>query len=155
MRNFLLPVSFIVSAKVCIFPLNMCDTIIYVARWWEKYLSKRSPLKDTCSWRDKPEPCLTMFFGWLKNLLWKIQANARVQISMCWQGIFEKFRASFDIDQKVHFFIKRGRTMLVNQKDLKIISDQQNKVWHYKTIKKGVPPVMKTFNIAPKTTRPM
>ena len=25
--------------------------IIYVARWWEKYLSKRSPLKHTCSWR--------------------------------------------------------------------------------------------------------
>ena len=23
------------------------------ARWWEKYLSKRSPLKHTCSWRDK------------------------------------------------------------------------------------------------------
>ena len=45
--------------------------------------------------------------------------------------------------------------MLVNQKDLKIISDQQNKVRHYKTIKKGVPPVRKSFNIAPKTTRPM
>ena len=24
------------------------------ARWWEKYLSKCSPLKHTCSWRDKP-----------------------------------------------------------------------------------------------------
>ena len=23
------------------------------ARWWKKYLSKRSPLKHTCSWRDK------------------------------------------------------------------------------------------------------
>ena len=23
------------------------------ARWWEKYLSKRSPLKHTCSWHDK------------------------------------------------------------------------------------------------------
>ena len=23
------------------------------ARWWEKYLLKRSPLKHTCSWRDK------------------------------------------------------------------------------------------------------
>ena len=22
-------------------------------RWWEKYLSKHSPLKHTCSWRDK------------------------------------------------------------------------------------------------------
>ena len=22
------------------------------ARWWEKYLSKRSPSKHTCSWRD-------------------------------------------------------------------------------------------------------
>ena len=25
----------------------------YFSRWWEKYLSKRSPLKHTCSWRDK------------------------------------------------------------------------------------------------------
>ena len=31
----------------------MRDIIIYVARWWEKYLSKRSPLKHTCSWNDK------------------------------------------------------------------------------------------------------
>ena len=45
--------------------------------------------------------------------------------------------------------------MLVNQKDQKIISDQPNRIWHYKTIKKGVPPVRKGFNIAPKTTRPM
>ena len=35
------------------FPLNMCDIIIYIARWWEKYLSKRSLIKHTCSWRDK------------------------------------------------------------------------------------------------------
>ena len=39
--------------KVRIFPLNMRDIIIYVARWWEKYLSKRSLRKNTCSWRDK------------------------------------------------------------------------------------------------------
>ena len=29
------------------------DIIIYVAWWWEKYLSKRSLIKHTCSWRDK------------------------------------------------------------------------------------------------------
>ena len=45
--------------------------------------------------------------------------------------------------------------VLVNQKDLKIISDQQNKVRPYETIKAGVPPVRKSFNIAPKTTKPM
>ena len=39
--------------KVCIFPLNMRNIIIYVARLWEKYLSKRNPLKHTCSCRDK------------------------------------------------------------------------------------------------------
>ena len=39
--------------KVRIFPLNMRDIIIYVPWWWEKYLSKRSPLKHTCSRRDK------------------------------------------------------------------------------------------------------
>ena len=41
-----------VSVKVRIFPLNMCDIIIFAAQWWEKYLSKRSLLKHTCSWRD-------------------------------------------------------------------------------------------------------
>ena len=51
--QLLLTVSFIVPVKVRIFPLNMHDIIIYVARWWEKYLSKRSPLKHPCSWRDK------------------------------------------------------------------------------------------------------
>ena len=39
------------SVQVRIFPLNMCDIIIYVARWWEKHLSKRSLIKHTCSWR--------------------------------------------------------------------------------------------------------
>ena len=32
---------------------NMRNIIIYVARWWEKYLSKHSLIKYTCSWRDK------------------------------------------------------------------------------------------------------
>ena len=31
----------------------MGDIIIYVARWWEKYFSKRSLIKHTCSWRYK------------------------------------------------------------------------------------------------------
>ena len=53
MHNFFLSVSFIVSVKVRIFHLNICDIIIYVAQWWEKYLSKRSLLKHTFSWRDK------------------------------------------------------------------------------------------------------
>ena len=47
LRNFFLSVSFIVSVNVCIFPLNMPDIVIYVALWWEKYLSKRRPLKHT------------------------------------------------------------------------------------------------------------
>ena len=41
-----------VSVKVRIFPLNMRDIIIFAAQWWEKYLSKRSLLKHTCSWCD-------------------------------------------------------------------------------------------------------
>ena len=53
MHNFFLSVSFIVSVKVHIFPLNMHDIIIYVTQWWEKYLLKRSPLKHTCLWCDR------------------------------------------------------------------------------------------------------
>ena len=51
--NFSLSVRFIISVQLRIFPLNMRDTIVYVALWWEKYLSKRSLIKHTCSWRDK------------------------------------------------------------------------------------------------------
>ena len=50
--------------------------------------------------------------------------------------------------------LENHRPVLVNQKDLKILSDQRNKVRPYKTIKKGEPPVRKRFNIAPKTTKP-
>ena len=53
MHIFYSSISFIVSVKISIFPLNMRDMIIYVAQWWEKYLWKRNPLKDTCSWRDE------------------------------------------------------------------------------------------------------
>ena len=50
----LLPIhSFIVFVLVHIFPLNMCDIIIYVAWWWKKYLSKRNIIKHTCLWSDK------------------------------------------------------------------------------------------------------
>ena len=49
--NFFLSVRFIVSVQLRIFPLNMRDIIIYVALWWEKYLSKRSLIKHSCSWR--------------------------------------------------------------------------------------------------------
>ena len=51
MRNFFLSVSLIVSVQVRIFLLNMRHIIIYVARWWKKYLSKRSLIKHNCSWR--------------------------------------------------------------------------------------------------------
>ena len=33
--------------------LNIRNIFIYVARWWEMYLSKRSLLKHTCSWRHR------------------------------------------------------------------------------------------------------
>ena len=51
--ELVLTVSFIVSVQVRILPLNMRHIITYVARWWERYLSKRSLIKHTCSWRDK------------------------------------------------------------------------------------------------------
>ena len=33
--------------------ITMWNIIIYVAQWWEKYLSKRSLIKHTRSWHDK------------------------------------------------------------------------------------------------------
>ena len=70
MRNFLLSLSFIISVQVCIFPLNMCDIIIYVVGWWEKYFSKRSLVKHTCSWRDK------------LMVLWTVNRQANIFLQM-------------------------------------------------------------------------
>ena len=60
-------------------------------------------------------------------------------------------------ENQAWFDLENHRPALVNQKDLKIISDQQDKVRPYKTIKKGVPPVRKSFKflVLPKTTKPM
>ena len=33
--------------------MPVCSVFCSVSGWWEKYLSKRIPLKHTCSWRDK------------------------------------------------------------------------------------------------------
>ena len=51
--QLLLIYSSFVSVQVHTFALNMRDIIIYTAWWWEKYLSKGSLAKHTCSWRDK------------------------------------------------------------------------------------------------------
>ena len=64
--NFFLYASFIFCVQVRIFPLNMCDIIIYVAQWWEKYLQKRSLIKHTCSWCDK------------LNILWTLKRQAKI-----------------------------------------------------------------------------
>ena len=66
MCNFFLSVSFIISVNVRIFTLNMRDIIIYVAWWLEKYLSKRSLIKHTCSWHDK------------LIVLWKLNRKAKI-----------------------------------------------------------------------------
>ena len=73
MRNIFLSVIIIVFVKVCIFSLNMRDIIIYFARWWEKYLSKCSPLKHTCSWRDKLIVSGKQFFKIQCNGTWKVE----------------------------------------------------------------------------------
>ena len=83
MCNFFLSVSFIVSVKVGIFTLNMRDIIIYVARWWEKYLSKRSPLKHTCSWRDKLIVSGKQFFKIQCNGTWKVETFIVYYLSQC------------------------------------------------------------------------
>ena len=40
------------------------------ARWWEKYLSKCSPLKHTCSWHDK------------LIVLWILNRQAKISLCM-------------------------------------------------------------------------
>ena len=77
MRNFFVSISLIVSVKVCIFPLNLRDIIIYVARWWEKYLSKLIPLKHSCWWRDK------LIVLWILNREAKIFLRTRAFFKDC------------------------------------------------------------------------
>ena len=59
-------ISFIVSVQVCMFPLNMWNTIIYAAQWWKKYLLKR-----TLEFRIDGIPRLLIipFFATLTNLI--------------------------------------------------------------------------------------
>ena len=64
--------KFIVSVQVRIFPLNTCDLMIYIARWWEKYLSKRGIIKHTCSRRNK------LIVLWTLNRQMKIFLRIRV-----------------------------------------------------------------------------
>ena len=47
-KNKLHNMSLVVSVQACLFHL-----IIYVTRWWKKYLSKRILIKHTCWWQDK------------------------------------------------------------------------------------------------------
>ena len=55
-------VFIIIFVQVRIFSLIMRDIIIYLARWWERYLSKRNLIKHTCSWRHKLiVPCSFVF----------------------------------------------------------------------------------------------
>ena len=62
--------------KICIFSLNMRDIIIYVARWWEKYLWKRSLIKHTCSWRDK------------RVVLWTLNRQAKIFLPIFICGVY-------------------------------------------------------------------
>ena len=76
--NFFLYASFIFCVQVRIFPLNMCDIIIYVAQWWEKYLQKRSLIKHTCSWRDK------------LIILWTLKRQAKIFFTYITYSTFSK-----------------------------------------------------------------
>ena len=60
-------ISCVVSVQVRIFPSN-----IYVAWWWEKYLSKHSLIKQICLWCDKLIALWTLnrqvkIFLWISN----------------------------------------------------------------------------------------
>ena len=50
--------------------LPSSGNVIYVARWWEKYLSKHSPLKHTCLWHDK------------LIILWILNRQAKISLSI-------------------------------------------------------------------------
>ena len=92
LHNFFLFLSFIVSLQVLIFPLNMRDIIIYVARWWEKYLSKRSLIERTCSWPAKLIVSITFFIDYLflsfSSDCYAYQFNFSASISLCFD-LFE------------------------------------------------------------------
>ena len=73
---------------------NMRDIIIYVAWWWQKYLSKRSPLKHTCSWRDK------------LIVLWILNRHAKIKIFLCRNeyicfDFFEVWSLNFSLKEEV------------------------------------------------------
>ena len=77
------------------FSLNMCNIIIYVARWWQKYLSKRSCIKRTCSWHDK------------LIILWKLnrQAVTAVETSFLSTSRKNPYKISFHMIPINYFFL--------------------------------------------------
>ena len=69
---FNITISLSCHEQVCLSGLRF---EIYVshhrARWWEKYLSKRSPLKHTCLWHDK------LNVLWI--LKWQVKISLRIK----------------------------------------------------------------------------
>ena len=121
MCNFFLSVSFIVSEKVRIFPLNMHDIIIYLVRWWEKHLSKCCPLKHACSWcciinTEKTSKNISTYreiHVWRKNCLqnWWIQ-NPKIKY-------FRQQHTSPFIQRRLdYFFVSNLQQESVNKTDV-------------------------------------
>ena len=81
MRNFfsLRFASSIVYVQVCLSAINILDIIIYVARWCEKNLLKRSLIEHTSSWRNK------------LIILWTLNRQAKIFLRIwIYQAKFEK-----------------------------------------------------------------
>ena len=55
--------------------------LVVLARWWEKHLSKRNPLKHTCSWRDK------LILLWILNRQAKIFLRIQHLSCLIYKGV--------------------------------------------------------------------
>ena len=72
----------------------MRDIIIYVALWSEKYLSKRSLIKHTCSWSDKLIVLWTLNTHAKNN--WREKGKARNMAKFHFGASMDPFESNYN-----------------------------------------------------------
>ena len=92
---------------------------ILLPSWWEKYLSKRSPLKHTCSWHDK------LIVLWILNRQAKISLRIKYSITTVFQMILWNFleHPCLVCLKMIMWLRKQTHTQQLNAWDTKILLD--------------------------------
>ena len=118
----------------------MCDIIIYVAWWWEKFLSRRNLFKHTCSWRVK------------LIVLWTLNRQAKMFLHS--SGILSHEIPTYTVTNAINcnwrsaFFVAYKWMLTFSKIEKKFISQQTCK-WFIITINPIITGFIFSFSIKP------